>query len=420
MHSQPLWTRDFIIITIGTAISTLGNAIAGFAISLLVLDHTGSTLLYALFMACYYLPKVVTPLVVGPWLDRTSRKKVIYRLDFLSSFLYLLVFVLISNGFFHYWVLLAGVLVIGSIDGTYTVAYDSFYPNLVAPGNFARAYSIASLLYPLATFMLPVASIVYNVTGTVAPLFGFNAATFFAAACFERSIRYQETHMQQREQSNALRGLSRFRADFKEGMGYIKGEPGLLVVTVYFFVTMMTGQGNDALMLPFFRNHPHLFTDIPVDVVTLYSVVTVCGVAGRLVGGLIHYRFVYPTEKKFAIALFVYTAITVLHAGQLFLPVPIMMVSFFMVGLLSVTSYNIRISATQAYVPDSVRARFNGAFQMMCNLGQICGQVAAGLLSECAGERTIIIGLMAVNMVAIYAIVWPGRDYVKQVYNRRV
>ena len=56
MHSQPLWTRDFVIITIGTAISTLGNAIAGFAISLLLLDHTGSTLLYALFMACYYLP----------------------------------------------------------------------------------------------------------------------------------------------------------------------------------------------------------------------------------------------------------------------------------------------------------------------------------------------------------------------------
>jgi len=420
MHSQPLWTRDFVIITIGTAISTLGNAIAGFAISLLVLDHTGSTLLYALFMACYYLPKVVTPLVVGPYLDRMSRKKVIYRLDFLSSFLYLLVFLLIGSGYFNYWVLLVGVLVIGSIDGTYTVAYDSFYPNLVAPGNFARAYSIASLLYPLATFMLPVASIVYNVTGSVAPLFGFNAVTFFTAACFERSIRYQETHMQQAERRNALHGLARFRADFNEGMGYIKGEPGLLVVTAYFFVTMMTGQGNDALMLPFFRNHPHLFTDVPVDVVTLYSIVTVCGVAGRLVGGLIHYRFIYPTEKKFAIALFVYTAITVLHAGQLFLPVPLMMVSFFNVGLLSVTSYNIRISATQAYVPDSVRARFNGTFQMMCNLGQIFGQVAAGVLSEFASERSIIIGLMALNMAAIYAIVWPGRNYVKQVYNRRV
>lgn len=418
MKTYPLWTRDFTIITIGTAISTLGNAIAGFAISLLVLDHTGSTLLYALFMACNFLPKVFTPLLVGPYLDRVSRKKVIYRMDFLSSVLYLMVFLLISNGFFNYWVLLAGVVVIGSIDGTYVVAYDSFYPNLVAPGNFSRAYSIASLLYPLATFMLPVASLVYNTVGTVAPLFAFNSLAFFVAACFERSIRHQETHMAAAPK-DGLRGAGRLWGDFKEGMGYIKGEPGLMVITAYFFVTMLTGQGNEALMLPFFRNHPHLFVHVPVDVVTLYSIVTVCGVAGRLVGGLIHYRFIYPTGKKFAIALFVYTAITVIHAGMLFLPVPLMMFSFFVAGLLSVTSYNIRISATQAYVPDHVRARFNGTFQMMCTLGQVIGQVVAGVCSEFFPERRIIIALMLVNLAAIYGIVWPGRLSVKQVYNRQ-
>jgi len=419
MHSNPLWTRDFTIITIGTAVSTLGNAISAFAISLLVLDHTGSTLLYALFMACNYLPKVVTPLLVGPYLDRRSRKKVIYRMDFISSGLYFMVFLLTANGYFNYWVLLVGVLVIGSIDGTYVVAYDSFYPNLVAPGNFARAYSIASLLYPLATFMLPVASLVYNTVGSVAPLFAFNSAAFFIAACFERSIRFQESHMHKAD-SEGKKGLVRFQTDFQAGLAYLRSEPGLLVITAYFFITMLTGQGNDMLMLPFFRNHPHLFSHVPVDVVTLYSIVTVCGVAGRLVGGLIHYRFVYPTGKKFSIALFVYTAISVIHAGMLFLPVPLMMFSFFVSGLLSVTSYNIRISATQAYVPDQVRARFNGTFQMICNLGQIIGQVTAGLLSEVAPERGIIVGLMVLNLAAIYGIVWPGRKYVGWVYNRKV
>ena len=158
MERQLLWTRDFTIITLGTAVSTLGNAIAGFAISLLVLDNTGSTLLYAIFMACYNAPNVVVPLLAGPYLDRMSRKRVIYTMDFTSSALYLLVWLLLSRGFFHYWVMLAGVLIIGSINSIYTVAYDSFYPNLVAAGNFTRAYSIASLLYPLASFTLPLAS----------------------------------------------------------------------------------------------------------------------------------------------------------------------------------------------------------------------------------------------------------------------
>lgn len=418
MDSHSLWTRDFTIITIGTAISTLGNSIAGFALSLLVLDYTGSTLLYALYMACYYLPGVVIPLLAGPCLDRVSRKKVIYRMDFASSLLYLLIFLLLSKGFFNYGALLLGVLLIGSIEGVYTVAYDSFYPNLVAQGNFTRAYSVASLLYPLASFMLPAASLVYNAAGSAAPLFAFNAAAFFLAACFERSIGYQETHMDAAKAGDRP-SPARFRSDFRDGVEYLKREPGLLAVTAYFFISMLTGQSEETLLLPFFRNHSQLFAHIPVDAVTLYSVLAVCGVAGQLVGGLVHYRVTYPTEKKFAIALFVYTITTALCAVELFAPVWLMLVIFFIGGVLGVTSYNIRISATQAYVPDGVRARFNGIFQMVCSMGVILGQLAAGICSEFAPERGIIVAMMAVNMAAIYGIVWPGRKYVKQVFNRQ-
>lgn len=60
-----LWTHDFTIITIGTVITMLGNAVSGFAISLLVLDYTGSTFLFALFMVVYNLPKIIMPLISG-------------------------------------------------------------------------------------------------------------------------------------------------------------------------------------------------------------------------------------------------------------------------------------------------------------------------------------------------------------------
>ena len=35
-----LWTKNFTIITMGTVVSMLGNAVAGFAIGLMVLDYT--------------------------------------------------------------------------------------------------------------------------------------------------------------------------------------------------------------------------------------------------------------------------------------------------------------------------------------------------------------------------------------------
>ena len=44
--NNPLWTKNFIIITVGTIISRIGSAIAGFATGLLILDYTESTFLY--------------------------------------------------------------------------------------------------------------------------------------------------------------------------------------------------------------------------------------------------------------------------------------------------------------------------------------------------------------------------------------
>ena len=77
MERKPLWTKNFTIITLGTVVSMLGNAVSGFAIGLLVLDYTGSTLLYAVFSVSYNLPKIIMPTLAGPYIDRFSRAKVI-------------------------------------------------------------------------------------------------------------------------------------------------------------------------------------------------------------------------------------------------------------------------------------------------------------------------------------------------------
>ena len=84
-----LWTRDFTIITLGSVVSMVGGAMSAFAVSVMVLDYTNSTFLYALFNVCFQLPMLAAPLLAGPILDRVSRKQVIYRLDYLTSGLYL-------------------------------------------------------------------------------------------------------------------------------------------------------------------------------------------------------------------------------------------------------------------------------------------------------------------------------------------
>ena len=85
MKRQTLWTYDFTVITIGSLISLVGNSMSNFALSLVVLDYTGSTFLYIFYNVAYQLPMMLCPVLAGPYLDRMSRKKVIYTLDFLSA-----------------------------------------------------------------------------------------------------------------------------------------------------------------------------------------------------------------------------------------------------------------------------------------------------------------------------------------------
>ena len=129
---SPLWTRDFTIITLGSVISMLGNSMSGFALSLLVLDYTGSNLLYAIYIATFTLPQIVMPIFSGAILDRFSRKKTIYTLDFLSSGVYLVAALILSRGWFSFPMLAVFCFIIGSINSIYYVAYDSFYHLLIS------------------------------------------------------------------------------------------------------------------------------------------------------------------------------------------------------------------------------------------------------------------------------------------------
>ena len=417
--SQGLWTWDFTIITVGSIISLIGGVLSSFAMSMMVLDYTGSVFLYALYNASYQIPMLVCPVLAGPYLDRMSRKKTIYRLDFLSAGLFAGLFLLLRTGWFSYPVLLIFSLIRGSIDSVYLVAYDSLYPNLVEEHNLSKAYSVSGMLQSVMLMAYPLGAMAYDVLGGVAPLFAINAVCFFIGACFERCVRHQETHMASAPPADGAGAWKRFGRDLKDGVDYIAGEKGLLAITLYFmFSYSVSGAGT--LYLPFFRSHAAQFAAWPVAAVTLYTIVSSFSEAGRVAGGLLQYRFKLPAQKKFAIAMTVYVLISFLEGSLLFLPIPVMAAVLFVDGMLGVTSYNIRIAATQSYLPDNKRARFNGAFQMLTSLGSLGGTLLAGSLAELLPERGVIVLFNAVGLSAAWLFIFRNRREVAAIYNREV
>lgn len=412
MQSQPLWTKNFTIITLGTVVSMLGNAISGFALGLIILDYTGSTLLYAISAVVTNLPKIIMPSLAGPYIDRFSRKKVIYTFDFISSFLFLVIFFVLHFKLANYVIMLLFAAIIGTIDSIYGVAYESLYPMLISKGNFQKAYSISSMIYPLAAFMTPIAAYVYNIVPNgegLTYLILFNALSFLIAAIFETQIDIREMHAEATKSMGY--GIQKYINDFKEGIKYLKNELGLLTITAYFTINSFTNSASGILLLPYFKSQDSLG-------VMTFTFVTGANLLGRLIGGLFHYKKVFPQDKKFTIAMFVYVTSNLIGCAYLFTPIFGMLALQFISGLICVTSFNIRISSTQNYLPDTVRGRFNGTFQMLTMLGTVLGQALGGALGDTGiPMRMIVVAFCVTDIIAAMLIMYRGREHVKKIYN---
>ena len=406
--SPSLWTRDFTIITLGSVISMFGNALAGFAISLFVLDYTNTPLYYAVFVFLYTLPQLAAPLIAGPLMDRFSRRRTIYSLDFLSAGLYLAIALVLHLGRMPFWCLALFTFLIGTVHSTYQVAYQSFYPMLITEGNFSRAYSIAGTLETLSAVMVPVSLFLYQRFG-LAPLLLGNGCCFLGAALCE--MRISDVEKEKGPGSEEPYSFSAYWADAKEGVRYLWGEKGLLCITLYFVFLSFAGGAEGVVTLPYFRS---AFENGEWVYMTTWGFM----VLGRGLGGLLQYKIRYPAAIKYALALGVYCVVNTLQGSYLFLPVNGMRVACFLLGILGVTSYTIRSSATQSYVPHDKKGRFNGAFIMLTTSGSLLGEALAGGCTTFLPMRAILAIFMGVALLAALIIIGGGRKHVKPLYNR--
>ena len=407
-RDNPLWTKNFTIITIGTAVSLIGSAIAGFATGLLILDYTESVFLFAIYMILFEAPRVFMPSLAGPYLDKFSRKKVIYTLDFFSAIIYGIFALILMHGEINFVLLVIGTSLLGAVSSVYNVAYESFYPMLITEGNMGKAYSISSTMESLIMVVTPLSIFLYHQIGIV-PLFLIKMASFFVAAVFETRIDIEEKYVIEKGEHF---GLKQYKETFKEGMEYLKSEPGLFCIAFFFMFSAFSGGGHMIIGLPYFREAYGIKGE--------YIFIFVMGfeMIGRVLAGAFHYKNKIKVEWKFTIALIVYMYIAVVGGTYLYAPIWLMMIMTFSMGAMSMTSYNIRISTTQHYIPDEKKGRYNGTFQMMNTFGLMAGEFIAGGMADYMDKRLVVVMFSVVEFAAAWLIMFRGRKAVSKIYNQ--
>ena len=144
-----LWTRNFRLVILASALGAVGGIAGGFALSFLVFDETGSTLASALIVAIQLLPFVFVPLVVAPAMDRLPRKLFLVAGDVANGLLYGAMGLWLMFFEFSYPGYLAISLVLACLGSVDELAYTSIFPELIPEGAEEKGYAVSSMLYPI-------------------------------------------------------------------------------------------------------------------------------------------------------------------------------------------------------------------------------------------------------------------------------
>ena len=405
MSTAKLWTRNFRLVILASAMGTLGSIAGGFALAFLVFDETGSTLASALIVAIQLIPNLLLPILIAPVMDRLPRKSFLVAGDAANAVLlagmgiWLLLFDFSYVGYLAISLLLS---CLGAID---ELAFTSIYPELIPKDAEEKGYAVSSMLYPvLKVIMTPLAAVLLDTIG-VAWILIAQSGLSLAAAVTESCIRLDETERKQHTPYTPRAWIE----DIREAVQYLKKERGLRSIYGYMAVTNGVSSGFSPILVVFFRTFPG-FT------AAMYSAFSVVEFAGRTIGSAMQYRIKIPAKKKYGFTFFVYQFYEAMDMCLLWLPYPLMLINRGICGFLGSNSAILRSAAVQRYIPEKLRSRVNAFIGVLLTVGSSIFSLLMGFLGEILDYRWCVTIGGTVALLACWLLIWHRRSDVRKVY----
>ncbi len=154
--TTPHARSDFWKFWTGQTISTLGSSFTTFALPLLIYTITGSSLNLALTLVAAVLPYFFFGLVIGAWVDRVNRKRLMILTDLCRSLVIASIPLITFVGFRSVWWIYAVAFPNSALTICFDAANFAAIPALVRQEDFMKVngrlqagYSIAKVGGPL-------------------------------------------------------------------------------------------------------------------------------------------------------------------------------------------------------------------------------------------------------------------------------
>lgn len=397
---KTLYEKNFNILVLGQVISLFGSSIQRFALSLYLLDLTGSAGIFSAILALSMVPVVLISPIAGMLADRGNKKRLMIGLDSLSALLLLVYVWIVFNGQDHVLVIATVMVLLSTISTIYQPVVNTCVPLIVSRDHLVRANAIIQQVASLSQFLGPIlAGLLYGFFGITGVVI-INLVSFLFSALLELFL---EIPHQRREGQQSFKAA--FMTDMKESYHYLRHE-NLIVCRMLLF----SGFYNLFLVPVFSVATPYLIKVTFALSSEVYGWAEGMIALGMIVGGFIitykpnhfHIKRVYQLLYLTSVSMMLMGGVVYLFHFS-FIDAATSVVLFTVCGMIIMGVLGIANVLSAAYLYQAVDGAilgkilaFGSAFATLCIP---LGQILFGGLLEVLSQKLYLLILMAAFFV---------------------
>lgn len=187
---RTLWTRNFLLLVLGQASSLFGNLILRLALSMYLLEVTGSAAVFAGILSAAALPTIILSPLGGVLADRVDRRRLMVLLDALTGAFVLAAALLlpVAGGIAVATGLLIALSVLGAFE---TPTVQACIPAMLAGDDIIRGNAVVNQIASVSALVAPMlGGALYAALG-LGPVMHASVGCFWVTALLECFIRLE-------------------------------------------------------------------------------------------------------------------------------------------------------------------------------------------------------------------------------------
>lgn len=404
MKKEKLFTRNFTLLILGQVSSLTGNYTLKFALSMYVLEQTGSASIFAGMLSAALLPTVLLSPFGGILADRANRKHIMVALDALSGLSVLAAGLLLPLGR-ELWVIGALLVLLSVLAAFESPTVQACVPQMVSPQNLVQGNAVVSQVSAVTSLVTPfLGSLFYTAFG-IGPVFAASAVCFWLTALLECMIHLEHQKLPRTAGIGAI-----VREDLAVSAHFLRREqPDILKLLLLAALAGMFVSGTAVV------GFPYLVRTVLGLSATYYgaaeSAMGAAAILGSLCAGLLGKKL----RVRDLSAIFLSFGLSLFPIGLSFLlPVGTMarygvLLFFFCVCQLGVCIFSTyAITLIQQRTPEQLMGKVMSCVFTLSMCAQPVGQVVYGALFDCFSDSVYWVLIPTGMLICLIAVASRG------------